>query len=168
MTKKMTKQTDNAGKKNLLQIIKFVFVGILNTALDYGLFFVFFGLLDWDKNLAQICATAIAMTNSYLFNRYWTFEQKGKVKAGEMWKFVVINLLSMGVTLLCLNLFYDVWHLERLANALLSCATLRFRLEGDLAVLFCKLAAMPFSLAVNFLGNRFWVFHNQKQKSDGE
>ncbi len=157
----MTTQTDKKVKKDFLQVVKFGLIGILNTALDYGLFFVFFSLLKLDKNLAQVFSTAIAMTNSYLFNRYWTFEQKGKVQANEMWKFIVINLVSMGVTLLCLNLFYDILHLERLANALLSCTALAFRLEGNSAVMFCKLAAMPFSLAVNFLGNRLWVFRNK-------
>lgn len=161
MTKTMTTQNDKPMKKDLLRAVKFALVGLLNTCLDYGLFFVFFSLLDLDKNLAQVCATVLAMANSYFWNRYWTFERKGKAQVNEMWKFVVINLISMSVTLLLMNLFYDFVHLERAANALLAHTSFAFRLEGDLAVMFCKLVAMPFSLAVNFLGNRLWVFHGE-------
>lgn len=155
-------------KKNLLQIVKFGLIGILNTALDYFLFFVFFSLLHVDKNLAQMLATAIAMSNSYLFNRYWTFHQKGAVRAGEVGRFIIVNLVSMSVTILCLNLFYDVLHLERLANAMLSAVGIGFVLEGKGAVMFCKLVAVPFSLAVNFLGNRLWVFRNKGKKEESE
>ena len=159
-------QTDKKG--NFVQLIKFALIGVLNTALDYILFFIFFSLLHIDKNVAQVLATGIAMTNSYLFNRYWTFGKKGRVQANEMWKFIVVNLLSMGVTILCLNLFYDVFHFEHVANLLLSYTALSFRLVGDSAVMFCKLLAMPFSLAVNFLGNRLWVFRKKsKEKEQG-
>lgn len=159
---------DKDVRKNLLQIVKFGLIGVLNTALDYFLFFVFFSLLGLDKNLAQVIATALAMTNSYFFNRYWTFGKKGKVQVDEMWKFILVNLVSMCVTILCLNLFYDLLHLERLANAVLGAFGLSFRLEGDGAVMFCKLAAVPFSLAVNFLGNRLWVFRKNSGKKERE
>ena len=146
-------------KKDFIQVIKFGLVGALNTLLDYGLFFVFFSLLNLDKNFAQILATAIAMTNSYLINRYWTFEQSGSVQGREIWRFIVVNILSLSTTLLCLNLFYDVFRLHEVANHILATMHVPFALTGeDLPVMFCKLIAMPFSLAVNFLGNRLWVF----------
>lgn len=159
-------QTNNEMKKNLFQIVKFGLIGILNTALDYFLFFVFFSLLNIDKSLAQVLATAIAMTNSYFFNRYWTFGKQGKVQIGEMWKFVIVNLVSMCVTILCLNLFYDLMHIENIANGVLSYVGILYQFEGDAAVMFCKLVAVPFSLAVNFLGNRLWVFGKNGDKNE--
>ncbi len=158
-------QKSNEMKKNIFQIIKFGLIGILNTALDYFLFFVFFSLLNIDKNLAQVLATAIAMTNSYFFNRYWTFGKQGKVQIGEMWKFVIVNLVSMGVTILCLNLFYDFMHIENIANNIMESVGITYRLDGETAVMFCKLVAVPFSLAVNFLGNRLWVFRKNTDKA---
>ncbi len=157
-------QRNNEMKKNIFQILKFGLIGILNTALDYFLFFIFFSLLNIDKNLAQVLATAIAMTNSYFFNRYWTFNKQGKAQFGEMWKFVVVNIVSMCVTILCLNLFYDVMHIENIANSALSAVGVSYQLLGDSAVMFCKLVAVPFSLAVNFLGNRLWVFSKKTDK----
>lgn len=152
----------NNNKKNLIQIIKFGAIGVMNTAIDYLLFALFFSVCNFDKSIAQIFATAIAMTNSYILNRYFTFGKKGSVKLNEMWKFIVVNLVSMTVTILLLNLFYDVLHLESLANYVLSFFT-DYTLSEDLAVLFCKLIATPFSLAVNFLGNRLWVFASKNK-----
>ena len=152
-------------KADVLQATKFMLVGLFNTAVDYGLFMLFFSLFNWDKNIAQILATGFAMANSYLINRYWTFHKTGHVEITEVGRFLVVNILSLLTTLLCLNLFHDVFYLHDLLNRLLQRAGLSFRLEGDVSVLLCKVLASPFSMAVNFLGNRFWVFGNEsKQK----
>lgn len=152
-------------KNDVLQVIKFGLVGVVNTALDYGLFYLFLSIFDLDKNLAQVLATALAMTNSYLVNRYWTFEKSGAVQGGEIFRFIIVNILSLLTTLLCLNIFYDGLSLHRLANRLLELLGLSYVLSGDVAILFCKVLAMPFSLAVNFLGNRLWVF-GKKAKNE--
>ncbi len=149
-------------KNDLLQVLKFGLVGVCNTLLDYGLFYVFLSLCRLDKNVAQVLATALAMVNSYLVNRYWTFEKSGAVQGGEIVRFILVNLLSLLTTLLCLNLFYDVLALHEVANGLLSVLGIAFALSGNMAVMFCKVLAMPFSLAVNFLGNRLWVFGKKK------
>lgn len=149
-------------KKNLMQVIKFGAICIMNTAIDYLLFALFFSICGLNKGIAQVFATAIAMTNSYILNRYFTFGKKGAVKVDEMWKFIIVNLISMSVTIGLLYLFYDILHIETVANSILSGISIPLVLSGDLAVLFCKLVATPFSLAVNFLGNRLWVFSSKK------
>ena len=148
-------------KNDVLQAIKFLTVGAVNTLLDYGLFYLFLSVCGLDKNLSQIFATALAMTNSYLVNRYWTFEKTGGVQGGEIVRFIIVNLLSLLTTLLCLNLFYDIFALHEVLNRLLSAFGIGYELSGDVAVLSCKVLAMPFSLAVNFLGNRLWVFRKK-------
>jgi len=137
-------------------------VGACNTVVDYGLFMLFFSLFNWDKNIAQIVSTMLAMANSYVINRYWTFHKTGHVKAREIGRFVIVNLLSLATTLLCLNLFHDVLYLHEGVNHLLKMLSVSFRLQGDFSVLFCKVLASPFSMLVNFLGNRFWVFASER------
>ncbi len=151
-------------KENIFQVLKFSLVGILNTAVDYIGFYIFFAWVGLDKNIAQILATGIAMANSYLCNRYWTFHQTGGIRADEIGKFIVVNLISMLVTILCLNVFYDVLHIEQVANHLFALLGLSWRFVGDASVMLAKLAAVPFSLAVNFLGNRLWVFAKQTKE----
>ena len=152
-------------KHDFFQLIKFGMVGAFNTLVDYGMFYVFFGLCNLNKNPAQVFATVISMTNSYLMNRYWTFEQSGSISGREIRRFIVVNILSLSTTLLCLNLFHDVFLAHKAANALLAAANISFVLSGDLEVMFCKLLAMPFAWAVNFLGNRLWVFGKKSEKN---
>ena len=116
-----------------------------------------------DKNIAQILATGLAMVNSYLVNRYWTFNQSGFIKGKEICRFIVVNIISLLTTLLCLNLFYDVFKLHEHINRLLTFLNISLSFSGDNAVMICKLLAMPFSLVVNFLGNRLWVFNNKSE-----
>ncbi|MBE7022546.1 MAG: GtrA family protein [Ruminococcaceae bacterium] len=149
-------------KADVLQVIKFAFVGTCNTVLDYGVFLLLFSVFGWDKNPAQICATGLAMTSSYLVNRYWTFHKTGSVHAGEIGRFILVNLMSLATILLCLNIFYDLLALYTYANHLLAHLGFDFQLEGDTAVLFCKVLSTPFSMTVNFLGNRLWVFRSKK------
>lgn len=145
-------------KKDILQMVKFGTVGALNTVFDYAVFYLFFAVCNLDKNLAQILATSLAMVNSYVFNRYWTFERRGRAQGREILRFLVVNCLALGTTLLCLNLFHDVFYLHEIANRILLYFGSDFMLVGDNGVLFCKVLAMPFSLCVNFFGNRCWVF----------
>ena len=152
--------------KSFIQVIKFVAIGILNTAVDYLLFALFFSVCNIDKNISQVFATTVAMTNSYIMNRYFTFNCSGAVKFNEMWKFIIVNLVSMSVTILLLNVFYDWWHVENAANSIIAALGIDFILKGDMAVLFCKLCAVPFSLCVNFLGNKLWVFGSKKSSDE--
>lgn len=128
-------------KDEFLKFVKFNAVGVLNTGIDFAIFTVLtaFGLGDL---IAQVISYCIAMVNSYFFNSRWTFRDKqdSVMKSG---RFVVVNLVALGVSL----------------GAIAICNS--FGIEGLLA----KVIALPFSLAVNFLGNRLFVFN---QKSDGE
>lgn len=159
----MKKEKTNV-KKSIGEILKFGLIGVFNTFVDWGLFWVFLSLAGLDKNISQIFATAIAMTSSYFLNRYWTFNQTGKVKIAEMGKFIIVNLVSLSVNLICLNLFCDVFRLYNIANSVLKLINIKYVLTGDMAIMFCKVCAVPFSLAVNFLGNKLWVFGKKEGK----
>lgn len=146
------------GKKTVKEAIKFAFIGVINTVLDWVLFWVFLSALGFNKNISQILATALAMCNSYLLNRYFTFKKTGSVKLSEISKFILVNLLSLLVNLLCLNLFCDVFKVYLWANSIFDFVGIDFMLSGDTAIMFSKLCAVPFSLLVNFIGNKLWVF----------
>jgi len=149
-------------KKNMKQLLRFGTVGVFNTLLDYGLFYVFISPLHLHKSIAQVFATAIAMCSSYLLNRHWTFGKAGRGHFGEMAKFVAVNLLSMLTVIFFTHLFYDVLHAERTVNAALASMGASFAFSGDMAIMLCKLFASVFSLMVNFFGNKFWVFQTKR------
>ena len=153
-----------AAKESVWQAVRFGMVGLLNTAVDYVVFYLLLTLVDMDKSIAQVFATLIAMANSYVWNRYFTFQKTGTVRVCEMVKFIVVNLVSMSITILGMNLLYDL-HIEQPVNAMLTSFGASYRFQGDAAVMLAKILAMPVSLAVNFLGNRLWVFRKNRKES---
>ncbi len=159
----MDKKTNKFGKSDLIEVIKFGIIGVLNTLLDFVLFFLFFNVLGINMYVAQVMSYSLAMVHSYLWNRYWTFRQTGGVRVSEMWKFVVVNLLSLGINMLCLKLFHDLWHLESIANWALGLVGFG-PLSDKMGAFFCKILAIPFVLGVSYVGNRIWVFRKKEGK----
>ena len=145
-------------KESIKQALKFSLVGVFNTAVDYVIFYIMLSLLNVDKSISQIFATAIAMCGSYIINKYWTFSEHGKSKKSQVVKFITTNIVSMCCTIVFMNIFHDFLHVHEWANSLFDIVGISFRLDGDIAVMFCKIVASVLSLVINFLGNKFWVF----------
>jgi putative flippase GtrA len=117
------------------EFIKFVLVGLLNTGVDVAIFFLltrsgvpYLG--------AQVFSYGCGAANSYLLNKVWTFRSSG-LSYGEVIRFTTVNLASLGISVLVLSLLHDGAGL-------------------DLAI--SKGGATITALAVNFLGNKLWVF----------
>ncbi|HHP50971.1 MAG TPA: GtrA family protein [Moorella mulderi] len=121
-------------KKEAFRFVKFNLVGVANTAVDFSVFclLTFWGVYYM---VAQVISYTCGIINSFVLNRYWTFEMKGTPKGGEAIKFLSVNLVSMGVSLAAL-----------------------YGLRVFLGVLLAKGAATALAALVNFTGNRFWVF----------
>ncbi len=151
---------EKKSKKSFVQAIRFGVVGVFNTLVDYGVFYVLLSFLHLNKGMAQVLATGTAMCGSFFINRYWTFEKHGRGNLSEIIKFLVINFFAMLTVIGLTYLFYDVLHAERAGNALFLSLGFSFVLRGNMAVMFCKVLASVFSVMINFLGNKFWVFKN--------
>lgn len=151
-------------KQSFIQLIRFGLVGVFNTAVDYGVFYMLISFANLHKGFAQVIATGIAMCGSFLINRYWTFRKTGRGTAGEVVRFILTNAASMLTAIVFTYLFYDILHAERLANGVLKMMGILYMLEGNMAVMFCKMLSTVFSLAVNFVGNKFWVFRSGEEQ----
>ncbi len=117
------------------EFVKFMLVGLLNTGIDVAVFF----LLTWLGIVyvaAQVVSYSCGAANSYLLNKVWTFRSCG-LSYAEMVRFVVVNLISLGISVACLALLHDV---------------------TGLTLAVAKGGATACALAANFLGNKLWVF----------
>ena len=144
-------------KEGIKQAAKFSVVGIFNTLVDYAVFYVMLAFFNLDKSISQIIATVVAMCGSYIINKNWTFKASKNTKT-QIVKFVLTNIVSMSLTIIFMDIFHEVLNLHEWANSLLSLVGITYKLDGDIGVMFCKVLASFFSLIVNFLGNKFWVF----------
>lgn len=149
-------------KKSFKQMVRFGIVGVFNTLIDYGSFYVFLAIAGLHKSISQVFATAVAMCGSYILNKHWTFGKEGRGNAAEIAKFVVVNIASLLATIFFTHLFYDILHIENTINNCLGRVGVSYIISGDLAIMLCKVCASVFSLIINFLGNKFWVFKAKK------
>lgn len=96
------------------KIAKFLTIGILNAGIDFAIFNLLIYLSKAEIGFAIVTfkstSFALAMTNSYAWNRFWTFgnEAAAERKGREFFKFVAVTvggfLLNVGATSLIINL----------------------------------------------------------------
>lgn len=131
------------------QIIIFAEVGILNTMIDFGIL----NLLIWltgitgGWNLAPLNAISFlfATTNSYFWNKFWTFKTKKEASGKEFSQFLIISVIGMGVN----------------TGIVVAGTSLISPLAGlslGAWANIIKLAATIFSMIWNFIGYKFIVF----------
>ncbi|NUJ16945.1 GtrA family protein [Bacillus glycinifermentans] len=128
-------------KKKLVTLLRFGTVGIGNTLIDCGVFFLLTAL-NVPYLIAQVCSYTAGILNSYIWNRTWTFRVKEKVRGQEIIRFLIINLAASGITFLLL------YGLQKAGLSLVS----------------SKVTATVGGTVINFIGNRLWVF--QKPEID--
>lgn len=131
------------------QASKFVLVGLLNTAVDFGVANILIlatGLaVGWQVSVFKGVSFTVAVINSYFWNKYWTFRKKEGGGMKEFSQFFAVSIIGFGVNVgtatFVINFLAPVGGMspERWANV-------------------GFLAATVLSLAWNFVGYKFWVF----------
>lgn len=125
-------------------IIRFGCVGCLNTLFDFGIFCILNSIFGVNYVISQIISYSSGTLNSYLFNKFWTFNDTKTSKKGamEIVQFIVVNTASLGVSLIGLSLLMK---------------------DGSMNSFFAKIISMVLAQVVNFVGYRFWVFGGAKR-----
>jgi putative flippase GtrA len=120
-----------------VQLLKFGLVGGSGYLINLGVFALLAGSFSVHHMLAAVGAFCVAVTNNFLWNRYWTFEPGEGPAHFQAARFFAVSLASLGLNLAVLELL--------VAN----------HVVGELPAQAIAVAvAMPF----NFLGNKLWTF----------
>lgn len=81
------------------QFGKFAAVGVLNTLLDFGILNILISITGitagWFFSLFKALSFLTAVTNSYFWNKFWTFQSRQPTNYGEYVKFVIFSLISI-------------------------------------------------------------------------
>ena len=146
------------GKKSFVQLLKFVLIGVSNTLIDLLVTLVLnavFGIYY----LAKIIGYACGIANSYFWNSRWTFREERRRDTREIVSFLVVNLITLGLSLLLQWVIRDQLHLDAWWMNAVGENVLTRIVNGER---FCLLLASGIALIVNFIGNKLFVFTGKK------
>ncbi|ODU54808.1 MAG: hypothetical protein ABT01_07615, partial [Clostridium sp. SCN 57-10] len=87
-------------------------IGVLNTAVDFAVFYALNKMLRLDPYLSQIGAFIIAALNSFLWNKYWTFEKRAPVSRREVTRYLVTNGMYLLLSLAVMRVLIQVFSLD--------------------------------------------------------
>ena len=100
------------------QGIKFGTVGLFNTFLDLALLAFFVEIAHVPLRFAVVSSGAIAITSSFLINKFWTFHNGSQAFGKQYILFVAVYLSSFGVgiatTLFCAEVLGIYYLLSRI------------------------------------------------------
>lgn len=124
---------------NLLigQLARFILVGLLNTIVGYGVYFI--SLLYVNYLAALIISHIVGVSFSYIWNRRWTFKSKGN-KGVELLRFESVYLAGLAINMAMLY-------------ALVG------RMGFDPRIV--QLVLLPLVTVLTFLGHRYWSFKSK-------
>ncbi|MGN6215787.1 MAG: GtrA family protein [Solirubrobacterales bacterium] len=120
-----------------VQLFKFGLVGGSGYLINLAVFAILVGGLNIHHAIAAVGAFCVAVTNNFLWNRYWTFGPGEGPAHFQAARFFAVSLASLGLNLAILELLVSNHVVGELSAQAIAVA-----------------AAMPF----NFLGNKLWTF----------
>lgn len=123
-------------RSGFVQFLKFNAVGLLNTLIDFAIFTLLtsFGLV---YALAQVLSYSAGTANSFILNKKVTFKDSSQGDRMQLLRFIVLNLIVLGISLLLMHLLTDQWGLQ---------------------VLLSKVLVTFITVIINYAGSRKWVF----------
>ena len=133
----------------LFQAAKFLLVGALNTFVDLGVLNLLILLFSVEAgflfSIFKGSSFAVAVINSYAWNKYWTFESAAGDKKKEFSKFLVVSIIGF---------ILNVGIASLLVNILKAPEGIDPKVWANIAALFATIASMVW----NFTGYKLMVF----------
>jgi dolichol-phosphate mannosyltransferase len=94
------------------QLLRFCLVGVAGTLVNLTVFTLGVEWIGAGPNVAATLAFAVAVTQNFALNRIWTFRRAASAlvrHAGAWVKYVLVNLLGLGINLVVLNTVLLIW-----------------------------------------------------------
>lgn len=125
---------------NWVQLIKFALVGASGYVVNLVVYEVARQSFDIHYLIASVIAFTVAVTNNFLWNRYWTFKAADGHAGFQAARFFVVSLVALAFNLVVLRGLVEFGVGEFPAQAIaVICAT-----------------------PLNFIGNKLWSFRGDR------
>ena len=100
-------------KTFVTQAIKFGLVGIPNTLIGMGTFAFLVYVCGIHYIVSNVISTALALLNSYLMNKYWTFKS-AKHSFKEIVKFIIVFFMAFALQNTVLIFLKEHYHMKEI------------------------------------------------------
>ena len=80
------------------RFIKFAIVGSIGALVDFAVFNILTKFLALNPVLASVISFAVAVSNNFIWNRYWTYpDSRSKPLTNQLGSFGLINLIGVAI-----------------------------------------------------------------------
>ena len=128
---------------DLIKLIRFSIVGVGNTLVNWGIFFILnaFGVYYIISNIiAYIIAYIIATINSYIWNSLWVFKYGQGLDINTSVKFFILNLVGLTANTTIMYILVDILNLNKFMALVLASVVV---------------------VIMNYTINKLWVFKEE-------
>lgn len=143
---------------DIWQFLRFCVVGTSNAVIDFGILNLLLWLYPttdlWKTLGYNSIAVLLASTNSFFWNKHWTFQLRSSITSQEIYRFTV---LATATTLMNDTI---MWLLGRIFPHLM--------VSSRMGANALKLAAIIGTMSISFFGMRLWVFFHKKFTGEAE
>jgi putative flippase GtrA len=150
-------------RQELVRFLKFCVVGVIGTAIDFGVFNLMHNVLHVHQVLSNTLSVSAAIVNNYLWSRYWVYpETKDRQGGRKFAQFVVVSVIAWALNTSILW-STDRWLLgsEGLLAGLVAPVAAAAGMEhGVFSSNGAKVIATGIVLFWNFFANRLWTFRD--------
>ena len=126
------------------EVFKFMAVGVLNTAIDLGVYYMLTrgtGFFADHLVIAKFCSFLTGTVSSLLLNRSWTFGLTSRLSMGEVVRFYTATSIALAINVAFMN----------------------FLLSMKVYDLAALLVTTAITLTFNFILSKFWIFRKDEQ-----
>lgn len=124
------------------QFVKFGIVGIFSTIIDWGIFYLLNLVFGVYYLTAKVLSFLVAVINSFIWNRRWTFHSQNQNRGKEFTKFLIIALVGLSVNALIMYLAVSIFHTRKIVGLIFATGIVTFW---------------------NFLANKYYTFKSSQK-----
>ena len=129
--------------KHVRQFVKYGIVGVMNTMIDFSVYYFFTRYAGFHFLAANFCSWVTAVMVSFLANKFWTFRSYDTaVLARQSARFIIVAIISLVVSQSLLYTFVRIVGIRDLIAKVLTIGIVVFW---------------------NFFMNKFWTFRQTHQ-----
>ena len=146
---------------DLKKFLKFGLIGILNTLVDFVVFY-FMNKLIGDGPIVAVLGMTVSIgvlaantisyivsnIHSFLWNKFWTFKKKERVTGREVGRYLITSCGFLLISSVGLSIFMAILQTPALAGLI----------PAGLIPLAAKIPNTCITMFYNYLMNKFWVF----------